>query len=83
MTGLLNFSRSLAMLFATTRANYQFESSIKSTKKTSFEVFLSNGREETRTLTPKAPVPKTGASTIPPLVHKKEKLVTGFEPATY
>ncbi len=39
----------------------------RANKKTSFEVFKT-GREETRTLTPKAPVPKTGASTIPPLV---------------
>ena len=30
---------------------------------------INGGREETRTPTPKAPVPKTGASTIPPLVR--------------
>ena len=43
------------------------------TKKTSEEVFGKFGREETRTLTPKAPVPKTGASTIPPLVQINKK----------
>ena len=64
------------------RQREQITSSMSQNKKTSRRKFK-NGREETRTLTPKAPVPKTGASTIPPLVHKKEKLVTGFEPATY
>ena len=53
------------------RQREQITSSMSQNKKTSRRKFK-NGREETRTLTPKAPVPKTGASTIPPLVHKKK-----------
>lgn len=50
------------------RLREQNESSMSPNKKTSRRKFI-NGREETRTPTPKAPVPKTGASTIPPLVR--------------
>ena len=54
------------------RQREQITSSMSQNKKTSRRKFK-NGREETRTLTPKAPVPKTGASTIPPLVQINKK----------
>lgn len=64
--------------YAILRQREQNDSSMSHKQKKLPEGSLKTGREETRTPTPKAPVPKTGASTIPPLVRTFKILQTTF-----